>query len=347
MNPNLSKNINTKIIVAGYGWSGSSAFIDLLSEFSGVTIVKEEFRTIKDPFGILDLENALIDNWDPLNIDQAIKNFWWLAKIQNRKNHKFFRVGHSYNKTINKRFLDITKNYLDDLVDFKYFGHWFYLDYRLSIFKMFAKKVFKYSCLKIFKNKLCIEKNIMFFSSISRDEFHKKTREYIDELFDETIKIEKSRYFVLDQAIPVQNPYKALNYFDKPKVIIIDRDPRDIYVDLKTVSILIGNELNINNDVEKFIKWHKSYRSKSSSELDLKHNILRLNFEDLIYNYDSTVEKIALYLDIDVNNHTNRMTCFNPNLSIKNTKKWEKLSNSNEIKLIEQELENYLYLYEK
>ena len=72
------------IAVSGYGWSGSGACIDILREFKGVNGPNNEFRIIKDPYGLLDLENSLVDNWDFVRHDVAIKDFLKYCKVLGR-----------------------------------------------------------------------------------------------------------------------------------------------------------------------------------------------------------------------------------------------------------------------
>jgi len=40
------------IAVSGYGWSGSSAVVDLFRELENVKCVDTEFRLIRDPYGV-------------------------------------------------------------------------------------------------------------------------------------------------------------------------------------------------------------------------------------------------------------------------------------------------------
>ena len=63
------------ISVIGYGWTGSSAYIELLKEFNEVGAFPGEFRIAKDPHGLVYLEESLVHNWDFIGNDIAIKNF--------------------------------------------------------------------------------------------------------------------------------------------------------------------------------------------------------------------------------------------------------------------------------
>ena len=97
----------TYILVSGYGWTGSSAVVDLLKEINKACYMNVEFRIIKDPKGLRDLYDSLVENWDPLNSDIAIKDFLWLANHLNYKRHKFsLNAGLGYVDFFGKSFIE-------------------------------------------------------------------------------------------------------------------------------------------------------------------------------------------------------------------------------------------------
>ena len=73
------------IIVAGYGWSGSSALVDLFKEFENVIVPDVEFRLIKDPYGLSQLETVLTEKWDFINSDAAINDYMCTAENKTNK----------------------------------------------------------------------------------------------------------------------------------------------------------------------------------------------------------------------------------------------------------------------
>jgi len=94
------------IAVSGYGWSGSGACIDILREFSGVDGPNNEFRMIKDPYGLLDLENSLTSSWDFVRHDMAIKDFLKYCKVLSRGSGLFKKEGRNFSKILN---IDLNK----------------------------------------------------------------------------------------------------------------------------------------------------------------------------------------------------------------------------------------------
>ena len=71
--------------------------------------------------------------------------------------------------------------------------------------------------------------------------------------------------------------------------------------------------------------------------------VLRVKFEDLIYKYDDTLNIIINHLGFNKEDHINRKSRFNPELSIKNTQLCNNIIYKDEIKIIEKELKEYLY----
>ena len=97
------------IAISGFFSSGSSAVTDLLKEFQNTYECKAEIRIIKDPYGISQLEQALVHHWELLNSSAAIQDFLWLCKIYNRNGkHVFSPAGLSYGKNISSESIKVT-----------------------------------------------------------------------------------------------------------------------------------------------------------------------------------------------------------------------------------------------
>ena len=158
------------VLVLGYGWTGSSAVFDLLKEYDCSLPFPTEFRLIKDPKGLMDLRYNLIDRWDSLNVDEAIKNYIWFCKKVNRKTRRVpCQIGLNYSHYFNNQFLRETKNYLKDICNFSYSGHWFYLDFYRNPFQLaFNKAISKFN--RSLRNK------DMYYSDIDGERFDYLTK---------------------------------------------------------------------------------------------------------------------------------------------------------------------------
>lgn len=97
---------------------------------------------------------------------------------------------------------------------------------------------------------------------------------------------------MMDQLTPSSNIKRCLRYFDDNfRTIIVDRDPRDIFVINKTV----WKTDIVPTDVEKFCKWFEFTHSCGKGQEEDRRKVLKIQFEDLIYNYDDSVKVIESF----------------------------------------------------
>ena len=103
------------------------------------------------------------------------------------------------------------------------------------------------------------------------------------------------------------------HYFDDPYAIIVDRDPRDIYLIVKRISYLVGTFIP-HDDVRDYVDYYRIIRRHQEDD---EKRVLRIRFEDLVYNYDDTVQTIERFLNI--RNHDRIGSHFKPEVSITTT----------------------------
>ena len=325
------------ISVSGYGWSGSSACIDILKEFEGFEALEGEFRIAKDPYGLRDLEGSLVHNWDFIRHDVAIRDFLAFCKVLSRETGLFSKVGKNFANKLNIDFMLESKSYINRLTNMTYLGDTFVHRYNIPAYKNFIMKARN----KLGKNNA----KLMYFARPNEVDFIRETRDYIDSLFVNYMSIEKINTLVLDQAIPPTNILGTSCYFEDIKTIIIERDPRDIYANMVRGRRLLGPELINKDSVEKYIKWHKQLRrvsEKDRDNIDISKNVLNLYFEDLVLNLDKTIEKINKFLGNN-NIHDKKGRYFSQSYSIKNIGIWKKYKNQSVMSEIKKELNEYCY----
>ena len=86
------------------------------------------------------------------------------------------------------------------------------------------------------------------------------------------------------------------------------------------------------------------YLNKNEIEkMSTSKNVMRINFEDLIYKYDETKKKIEKFLGFENRKQLNPKKYFNPDVSIKNTKLYTNKEYASEVAYIEKNLKEYLY----
>lgn len=333
----VKSNMNNQryLYVVGYGWSGSSAVIDLLKEYDIFFVPNLEFRLIKERYGLMNLETMLTEQWDPIETDIAIKDFLWLTKKLNEKITRFYiHFGHCYSQTIGEHFLDVTEEYVKNFVSYKFRSTWHYFYWRLNVFH----RLYYWLRRKLGLGEYM--EDMYFTCPISKEEFEEKTRNYIDNIFTPMIKGE-DKIIVLDQGVPAHNPEYAFRYTNNAKVIVIDRDPRDVYVDLVNCKELIGAELSKKDDADIFIEWYKAlhFRNRQINQKD----VLFIKFEDIVLNYEETVKTIEKYIGVSPENHVKKMMSLKPDVSKNNIGKWKIYKNQEVIKKIEEELKEFCY----
>ena len=314
------------VSVSGYGWTGSSAYVSVLNEFRQCGGLDKEFRLIKDPSGLIDLQNAIVNNWEVIRHDVAIRDFLWFCKILSKKSSLVSGPAYNYDSLLLTDFYKISFDYIEKIIDLSYIGDSSVHRYRSSVKSLFLNKI---------KNKFGFYNNtgLMRLAKPSHDKFLDETRAYIESIFENFCVAKNIDTVILDQAIPVTNINNSMKLFNSIKVIVVDRDPRDIYANLIMRRKLIGYELSSEKSVNKYIKWHKLLRSTDNDIYDQK-NILRVNFEDLIIDYQSTLNKINVFLGKEYI-HDNEMKLFDPLKANKSIGLWKKQKDQDSIKIIQ------------
>lgn len=331
-----------KIIVStGYMGSGSSAITDLVSEFKDCQNEHKsyEYVLLHCPNGLFDLEDKLLRGNNAIRSDEAIRSF----ELQMNKlyNKKYWWVG-NYEKVIGPNFKKITNKFINNIQEFNYPSYW-YMHEELDV-KMFIKLFIRKPIKMIFKNKkykkILKYNDGMRISFIKDKEFYKYAHDFIYDVIEEVS--QKNKNVILDQFLLPFNLYRIDNYFDdKLRVIVVERDPRDVFVLNKYIWPEKGISVPFPTDVSDFCNFYKRMR-ESEKKYD-SDKILRIKFEDLIYKYDETVEEITKFLGFKTSDHINKKTRFNPDISIKNTQLFRKKEYINESKIIEEKLSKYIY----
>lgn len=330
------------ITCASYYGSGSSAIIDLFSEFENVySFGNEEFRFIQDPDGIRDLEYNLVENFNRHNSGHAIKRYIRLIDFYS---NPFY--GAKYEKIFNNKWKTKSLEYINSLTDFTYNGWWQYdLIDRGKIFYFRKRILNKLLQMTLWKTKSertlnSMKSEITYCSHPSSVEFVSKTKKYIENLFED---FNDKKYLAIDQLLPPTNINQYLKYFDNIKVVVVDRDPRDIYL----LEKYVWKDGIIPNTPEKFCEWFLYTRKHRETDDLCTNEIIFIQFEDLIYKYEETISSLIKWTGMSLGKHINKSLYLNPSKSINNTKLWNKMDcNKTEIAYIEEKLHKYLYVHE-
>lgn len=330
------------IVPTGYMGSGSSAVTDLVAEFKDCQNEHKsyEYVLLHCPNGLFDLEDKLLRGNNAIRSDEAIRGF----ELQMKKlyNKKFWWIG-NYQKIISPNFMKITNDFINNIEEFNFSGYWYMheeVDTKM-FFKLLLRKPFKALTLnKVKFNKILKYSDGMRVSYINDDDFYKYSHNYIYNIIEEVAKGKDN--IILDQFLLPFNLFRVDNYFDdKLKVIVVERDPRDVFIINKYIwqerDLCVPFPLDVNEFCEFYKKMRQSEKECNSDK------VLRVKFEDLIYNYDNELDRIMKFLNFNKKDHINKKTRFNPDISLKNTQLFRKKEYQEESKIIEEKLKDYLY----
>jgi len=327
------------ITCASYYGSGSSALTDLVAEYSNVKDLSNfEFRFLHDIDGVRDLEYHLVENHNRHNSGHALKRFARLSHF-NEGNFMSKRYSRFFDGS---EYRDITAEYISNLTDFQVSGWWFY-----DLYDKGTKVYYLYQLLNHFYRKIpgqpfrILKNEQTLCAHPSEEAFLKYTKEYVSSLM-KALNKENKEYLEIDQILPSSNIKQVMKYFeDEIFVFVVDRDPRDVYLSEK----YCWKEGLCPTDPEMFCNWFLYCRKAGEGKIEENEHIVKIQFEDLIYKYDETVERVEKMTGLKAESHNRQFLKMNPQRSVVNTRMWERFSDDKGIKIIEERLKDYLYDY--
>jgi hypothetical protein len=328
--------------VCGFISTGSSAVSDFLKEFDE-NIVLDDFEFVLSyiPDGIEDLAYHLHEgfskHWSSI---VALKRF---KRLYNSKYMQSFEIA------THGKFKTLSDIYIKNIIQVEWRGI-SYIDFIAYPFsRMFkVQRIFFSQLKKIiakFENIFNIEINTIAVNKYSfsafPEDFYDITKKYIHDILVAMGK-ESGKNIVLDQPFVANNPQKSYKYFDNPKAIIIDRDPRDHYLFNKIFLRSKGIRIIPTDTVMNYILFYRNMRKNMPQ---ISQDVLHIQFEDMIYEYDKTSQKIIEFLNLK--EHSRSKSIFNPTLSMVNTQLFDIYPEyEKDIRCIEKELPEYLYSFE-
>ena len=326
----------------GFAASGGSALRDFFNEFEDIYLFPCEFRLLKEKNGLLDLENSLFNSKSPDNIDLAIKDFIILCNNFARITTKLKRRGLNYDKYTNGKFSLYVKEFIDNLIDYKYPLNTHNLDFRKNYFN----SQFERLILKILPYTYFEQEAFMCYPNI--DKYIYLAKKLISSILFEASKQVDVKPSIIGLHNLV-NPYtkkhvdKSFKYFVDLKMIFIDRDPRDIFIDFPHNRYLPNNATNLEKAIF-FVNFFKALRAEVKYFKN-KDKVLFINFEEFIINHEEIKINLENFLGINFLRNFNSYEKFSPSKSIKNIGKYKnyKSNNFEAFTYIENELPQYLF----
>jgi len=331
------------VVPTGYMGSGSSAVTDLFSEVEGYTCVNGNYEYVfmHCPNGVFDLEDKLIIGNNVVRSDEALHSFYYCMKNLFEKKHYWVA---DYNNKIGKDFMNWCNEFIDSLIDDKVTdAYWYYQEN--PNFQIYARKLISKLLKAISHNKVKTKPGVrydeMWISYVSEDDFYKRAQFFLERFFCQ-MGLE-SNNIILDQFLLPHNLFRMKRYFDDNcKAIVVERDPRDVFLLNKYFWSNAVCPVPYSFDVGKFCSNYKKMRDIEGKTND--RNIKRIRFEDLVYEYDDTVKGIFEFLSISEDKHICPRTKLIPEKSRTNTQLFLKNKEfEKEAFYIEKHLKKYIY----
>lgn len=322
------------ITCVGYHATGASVVEDLLRECDNMAYGRRghEVRFLHDLDGVSDLEYHLVTDPHRSTSAPSIKRF--IRRYSKEQQHI---------KVFGPHWTNLIIKYAESLAAIKFKG------WRESDTEFLPQWRREYTRLKVIANHF-LPKKIRkpswydwypdietYYGRLTEEEFLYKTKELTDELCKLANPANKE-FLLLDQLASSHNPQNVQRYFnDEIKIIIVDRDPRDLYIDV------------VRHKVHK-LPWDPKffsiqYRLMRKNKEALQSNVLHVNMEDMIYKYDEFTKKVFGFLGIDASlHHVHPREHFNPAVSVFGTRQWKRYPQfSDAINVLERELQDMLY----
>jgi hypothetical protein len=325
--------------LSGYSFTGKSAVYELLSEFDGYYSHSREFEfdLIRIQGGLLDLQSALTTHWSPIRSSEAIRNFMRLVSLYRGNRSLYSRLtttGAHYDHFF-PGFTEISKRFIESLISACWECEWPFASYSHDQWTVVMQK---FSAKVGWGNR-----QEVFLSRMTEGDFVTKSQKYLHELF-QGIASRGHKALILNNAFEPFYPERSIELIKNAKSIVVDRDPRDVYISAMSAGKIAGSQVGLavtGDGVDKFIQRFKIYRMMPFKP---SQNVYRINFESLILDYKLEVSRIRDFLDESESLYEKQGSIFHPENAKSNIALWRKDMYSHllsDIQIIEAELTEF------
>ena len=333
------------VVVTGYNGSGASALKCLLCEYNNCkSISNYEHIVFYTPNGLFDLENKLLLRNNQSRSDEALKSFE--NEMYKLWSNDFNWCG-GYKTMFGDEFKNNYETYIKELTQFEINGSW---SYDLIKTKYSFGKIIKDSIKTLINKrvdnfgKIIVKNgdNKIYCSLVNQEEFYKHSKKFVDNYLNMFNK--GNNTFIFDHLLKPYDIDLVDKYFNGDfRMIIVERDVRDIFLYGKyMMPRKNGSYSKYPKDPKKFVEFWKRLKQIEKNKGNNK-KVLRIYFEDLVYDYNNTINKIEKFLELNTNDHT-RKNLFDLEHAKESTKLYLKNEDwKKEIKIIEEELKDYCY----
>ena len=329
--------------------TGSSAITHLLSEMDGVCCKTGtyELRLLYDPDCISDLECHLIENPHRQNTSNAIVRFKKFIDFNSNR-----LTNYHYEQMCDGHFREISYDYIREISEFCYRACSHIDIYNKGFFPWVLNRVYQKIIFSLYDRIpprflpfSVIGNQKLYAGTFDRSKFLEATRHYMGQILSYMNPSDRDT-IIIDQLLPPTNIERYARYLPsdyKLKTFVVERDPRDLYV---TCKYLIKTNIIPCQSPDVFCQWFLWTRRQCQLQPD-SDAWMRVRFEDLIYDYENTRQKIIRFCGLEGRACSKKGQIFNPYLSLNNTQVWYRYPKSlKEVEYIQEHLKDYCYNFD-
>ena len=332
--------------LSGYMFSGKSAASDILREFRGFHVpgYRKEFDLIRVAGGLADLAAAVMFSWSTIRVDAALRRFEHVMHVIAKRPtgaQRFYREGFGYAETY-PNISDAVRTFVERITAVAWEMPWPY-----------AVVEGDRGALRVFHDKLTArisDRNpwpIVRHRLVDRAVFYREASAFLDALLAPSAPA-SAHTIVLHNALEPYDPQSLFPLFSSVRSIIVDRDPRDIFVTGATYSSGFNDRVQTYSvvsgahDVDLFVRKFELLRSNTN--VAPHPGVLRVRFEELVWDYEASVDRIANFLEVDPSDHIRKGLHFDPVKSRANVGVWKTYPDQRQIARIRERLAEYCTL---
>ena len=250
------------VIILGLMNSGSGCIHDYLSNRTDFLspFGSSEFKLCSDPMGLHNIYINSFKNFSFFNTSNSINDF--LDYVEKYQDYIVYPTLGNGKKLFKNQLLDLSKKYIEKITKVLYFGNPEFSNFKINklndIYLKFKKTKSQFYPIRIPVNeKIFLFESQLFVKQIILRNLNIK-------------KINKRQNIVLNQAANLFDPINSSQYFENRKIIIVTRDPRDIFSSMKTRR----SKGSPSYDVNLFCDWFIACFNRLKFERKVKIKIL-------------------------------------------------------------------------
>lgn len=300
------------IVVLGTSYSGSGAVFDYLAGRGDLynPLDGMEYLLPQMPGGLMTLEASAGQAFHHGVSDNAVEQFKDLLVKLSRAS-TWFRYGKGYSGKL-ELFLPAAEKALDQIVTAKLALQVEWRRLRSHPVKLFFTRV---------------GRRLGFAESVHQTNLLLSPEEVVlaaQEMHDCIFQVDDRSPVLLNQAGSGWNPIESTKYFRGRKVVLVIRDPRDQFAELK--------QFKKARDVGEFIKWYRALQHRIDHVDETV--VLKMPFEEFVLNNEAAVEAICKHLGLS----PAVPSSYEARISAKNIGKYRAILTSQETSQIEKAL---------